>query len=506
ANVIINSNNGTARVFTIGATSSFAGDDFVIQSGSALTMNNATNEGQIVFAGTGNTGDISGTLTLGGSIDNRFTSTGGTSTSVLIKSTGVVNISHTATGVSMIGSASTLQFQNGSSCNITNATTWAPPVPLATWGATSNLNITGVTSSATGPTNAAQTFGNVTYNCTAATAAMSFWTTTTTAIVQGNLTITSTGTTGRFRATTTGTVVVQGNLVVTAGIFEVAGTTGTVTVNGNVNLNGGTLDIAPGGAAVLNVKGNFTQTAGTLNQTTATGKLVFNGTATQTFTPTSVTAAKLYIQINNSAGVTLAGAIGTLNINQLLLTSGIFNCGTNILYVSNTAAANVAGGSSSFVNGSLKRALINTAGTNYQFPVGSGSNYLPLTFTSGASTGPILEVKAFAANPAGTYSNGTVSTTEYWSVIYSGTVNGGLITLDRNASLGALNLVGQATSSNGAYTSLGGTVSGTAVTSTSAVGSVSLTRYYALLACAVPTANAGSNLTLCQGGTTTGLG
>ncbi|MFN6013246.1 MAG: hypothetical protein ACK47F_00975, partial [Flavobacteriales bacterium] len=69
ANVIINSNNGTARVFTIGATSSFAGDDFVIQSGSALTMNNATNEGQIVFAGTGNTGDISGTLTLGGSID-----------------------------------------------------------------------------------------------------------------------------------------------------------------------------------------------------------------------------------------------------------------------------------------------------------------------------------------------------------------------------------------------------------------------------------------------------
>lgn len=78
----LSSNNTTTKAITITGA---GGDDFVIDNGSSLILTNAANAVGIAFSGTGNTGDISGTLTLGGSINNTFNTTGGTSTLVTVK-------------------------------------------------------------------------------------------------------------------------------------------------------------------------------------------------------------------------------------------------------------------------------------------------------------------------------------------------------------------------------------------------------------------------------------
>ncbi|MFM7014723.1 MAG: hypothetical protein ACKOX3_00195, partial [Bacteroidota bacterium] len=308
----LQSSTTTTRALTIsGSTNSF-----VIENGSTLNINNATQAASIGFAGTGNTGDISGTLTFGGSTSNTVTTTGGTSTVVTVSSTGVVNMG--VAGITLVGTASTLIFANGSNCIVSGALTTAPPVPLATWGASSNLTILGITSSTTTATNNVQTFGNVTYNCSSASGTLNFWTTSTTAVIQGNLTIQATGT-GKFRALSSGTLTINGNLNVTGGTFETFGGAGTLIVGGSVNISGGTFDIAAG-AGTLKVAGNFTHTAGTVLQSTAGGLLEFNGTTAQTlaFVSGAHGANTVSIRINNAAGVstTTANLIKNLTVSK----------------------------------------------------------------------------------------------------------------------------------------------------------------------------------------------
>ena len=323
---------GTAnRILTVGGA--IAGNDFSISSGCTLSMNGATFGVSIVFAGTGNTGNIAGTLTFGGSTSNLVTTTGGTSTLVTVASSGIVNLG--AAAVSLVGSTATLSFANGSNCNASGALTTAPPVPLATWGTSSNLTISGITSSTTAPTNAAQTFGNVTYNCPAATGTMSFFTTNTVTI-KGNLRIQATNT-GRFRCVTTGTLNVLGNMTVEgASICDIANGAGTVNVTGdfthsstgtttigasggNFNVSGtfavsaGTIDLASSAtSATINIAGTFNQTGGTITESSSStaSKINFNGTTSQSVT---VIAANITNSVNfivsNPAGIAITGTL-----------------------------------------------------------------------------------------------------------------------------------------------------------------------------------------------------
>jgi hypothetical protein len=283
-----------------------SGDDFEIQAASTLTLNGATAIA-FVFTGTGNTGNIAGTLTFGGSTSNTLNTTGGTGTLVTVTNSGIINLGV----IGLTSSTSTLAFANGSNCNMTGTQT---TVPLATWGATSNLNITGIVGG-TSVTNGVQTFGNLTYNCSGATGTMSFFTTSTTAVVQGNLTIQATNS-GIFRATTSGSVSILGNLILTAGTFQVSSSGGTVNVTGNVNVNGGSFDISQSGASNLRVAGNFIQTAGTIAQTSSTGTLEFNGSSAQTLTlvPGSHGTNVINVRVNNAAGVDLTSAFSIRNL------------------------------------------------------------------------------------------------------------------------------------------------------------------------------------------------
>jgi hypothetical protein len=315
--------NNTAVTFQASTTTKLItvtggpGDDFVIESGSTLNLNHATLAVGIAFSGTGNTGLISGTYNAAGSTSNVITTTGGTGTLVTVAATGVVNNAILGSSGCLLGSAATLSFVNGSSYTHSSFTTTNGFIPLATWGASSNVTITGGTT-ATAITNPAQTFGNFTYNSATSTGTMSVFTTGTTAVIQGNLTIAATNT-GKFRALTSGTLTVNGNLNVTGGTFEVASTTGTINVLGNVSISGGVFDVAQGGASNLKVKGNFVQTGGSLQQTSTTGTLEFNGVASQTFTPATVTAANfLNLKVNNAAGVVLTANLPVKNVTVSL--------------------------------------------------------------------------------------------------------------------------------------------------------------------------------------------
>jgi hypothetical protein len=468
---------GTAqRVLTISGGS--GGDDFVITSGSSLNLTNTTaaNTISIIFSGTGTTGDISGTLTVAGtsataSSANSFLTTGGTGTIVTVSSTGIINNTATTnitTNGNVTGSAATLVFANGSQYNVSGATTAAPWIPLATWGATSNLTISGLTTNTTTPTNNVQSFGNFNYNCPLATATLNFWAGATTAIIQGNLTITATNT-GKFRALSGGTLTVNGNLNVNGGTFETFGGVGTFNVLGNINLAGGTLNVAAG-AGTTNLKGNFTQTGGTLTQTTNTGKLSFNGTVAQTFTPTTHTSTDLVVEINNSLGVTLSGA---LNLFKLTLTSGKITTGSNIITIINTATTGISGGSStSYVNGILARTLLaNATGTAavYTFPVGKGS-YNPFEIvnpTTGATT-PVIRAEVFDANCGGSAGTNMCSlySSRYWAAsVVSGNFTSSFIKLT-DANVVSTSAIASSGTLTGAYNIVGSTTP-TIVASTS---------------------------------------
>lgn len=311
--VTLRASTTTTRTVTV---TGGGGDEFDVQAGSTLLMNNATQAAAIAFnTGVGMTGNIAGTLTLGGSANNLVTTTGGTGTVVTVASTGIVNL--TSTTNALVGSAATLSIANGANINSSGATTGAPPVPLATWGATSNLTISGLTSSTTAPTNNIQSFGNLTYNCPAATGTMSFFTTSTTAAIQGTLTIQATNT-GRFRALTTGTLSV-GNLTVNNGTFEAASGNGTLNVTGAVSQSGGVIDVTSGAAAItatMRVGGNFNESAGNLRVSGAStaNSLEFNGSAAQNFTLATAVTGALNVRVNNTAGVNLTGALA-INAN-----------------------------------------------------------------------------------------------------------------------------------------------------------------------------------------------
>jgi len=336
--------NGLAKTITLsGAT----GDDLDIASGSGLSITNTTasNGVAIAFASasSGLTGNIAGTLAIGGNAANSFVTTGGTGTVVTVTSTGVVNFGGGNTGT-LTGSAATFKFASGATYN--HMFTSGGTVPTAEWNANSNITLSALTGSGTVPSGLTQSFGNFTYGSSAYTGAASLALTTSTTI-QGNFNVTTTGT-GSVRLLTSGTLNIGGNLNISGGTVQGnSSSTGTVNVAGNLNissgmytavsgsangnlnvtgniaLSGGTFEIvtSTSGIATVKIGGNFIQTGGTVAMTAAgSGIFEFNGTgAQQNVTITGAPANPITFRINNSNGVNLTGAV---NISSLIVIKG----------------------------------------------------------------------------------------------------------------------------------------------------------------------------------------
>jgi hypothetical protein len=297
----------TTRTLTI---SGGAGEDFVVENGSTLSLLNATKATAIAFSGSGNVGTIAGVYNANVSTSNTINTTGGTGTLVTVTSTGVVNNSIVGSSGCLLGSVATLSFANGSSYTHSGFTTSNAYVPLATWGASSNIFITGGTTS-TSLSNNAQTFGNFTYNSTTSTATMSAFTTSTTAVIQGNLSILATGAlggTGIFRATTSGTLTVNGDVFVTQGKFQASSTSGTVIANGNTTIAAnGILELSTTGAGGFSQRGNLFTNNGVLTGTSGTLSFVnFTGSAAQTLAGSGTVLTNIAsLNMQNTAGLTI---------------------------------------------------------------------------------------------------------------------------------------------------------------------------------------------------------
>lgn len=333
--------NGTAA--TLQATTSTArtitvtggpGFDFMVEFGSTLNLTNANAIG-FAFTGTDNTGLMAGTYNTAGSNSNRITTTGGTRTVLTVPSTGVVNNAIPDSSGCLTGSTATLIFGAGSNYTHSSFTTTSGLLPLATWDATSNILITGGTTS-TGLTNPGQTFGNFTYNSATSTGTMSAFTSNTT-VIQGNLTIINSNT-GKFRALTLGTLTVNGNLVVDGGTFEVASTSGTVRVLGNVVQNAGRIEVTTGTSTFnspgLLVAGQFNQVGGALLQPvlSTNHRIEFNGTTAQSVAFNGTTNGPVIFRVNNPAGISLATDMQINTNGSLIVSNGNVSGTGNVVY------------------------------------------------------------------------------------------------------------------------------------------------------------------------------
>lgn len=387
--LVLRSSSATSRAITLTGS---VGDELSVASGSTLTINDAANPVTIVFTtGTGMTGTIAGTLNLGGSTTNAVTTTGGTGTLVTV--TGTVNLAVAGTTTQLTGSAATLSFAAGANCNVTGGTTTGlPGLPLATWATTSNvtINSTALTTGTTASTNASQSFGNFIYNCPNATGVMAWFTTSTVGAIKGNLTLTSSGASGKLALVSSGTLPITGNVNINGGILVATTSSGTVTVAGAINLAAGTLDVHNStSAGTLKLAGAFNQTGGTLNQTgtSTTSNFEFNGTTAQSVTIGTMGTGPVNFKINNAAGVSLTG---TMNINSgasLTVTNGNLN-GTSGTVVYNATTSKL------IYNGTAAQTMTTT-----EFPATSGP--VSLTINNTATTPNNTVTMGFARSLAG---------------------------------------------------------------------------------------------------------
>ncbi|MBS7788263.1 hypothetical protein KIH23_13225, partial [Flavobacterium sp. CYK-55] len=445
-NLTLQSSATTTRTTTI---SGGGGDDLVVEAGSTLNLSNATNAAAFAFSGTANTGLIAGTYNASGSTANVITTTGGTGTLVTV--TGTVNNNIVGSSGCMTGSTATLAFAAGSNYSHGSFTTTNGFIPLATWDTTSTVTITGGTTS-TAITNPTQSFGNFVYNSTTSTATMSVWTSGTTAVVKGNLTITATGT-GIFRAVTSGTVTVNGNININGGTFQVGN--GTTSTNGVVAL--GTTTVAATGTLSLNSAVFSQRGASLVNNGVMTGTA--SASTLQFFSPTNVAQTLSgsgtvltnigTISVQNTSGLTIThtNAIPTLRVNLFngtitgsdkitLGTGAALNTTVQIGYAGNTLAGgsfdvaptwNLGTGTHAVIYAAElasrttgleippSRVLGSMSSTNANGVVVSGGNLATGTLTFGTGTGNITTDASNVLTVTGTTTGSIVrtSTTAY---------------------------------------------------------------------------------------------
>jgi hypothetical protein len=261
--------------------------------------------------------------------------------------------------------------------------------------------------------------------------------------------------------------------------------TGGIVVNNSSGVSlaasltlGSTLTITNGllavGANTLTLNGPAIEGTTPNLSTTTSSNLVFGGSSAGIFIPSSVNNLR-NLTINNSNGVTINSNITLSSTGILTLTNGILNAGSFILSLTNTASASVVYTSGSFVNvttGSLQRTLpsgLSGSGNNYLFPVGESNVYkaLNLTDVNTGATGPVLRVSV-SATGALTGDNSTIGPVDprCWSMINT---NSGNLTSAKvelyESGLDNTKTMGMSSTVSGDYTSVGGTLNASSMTS-----------------------------------------
>ena len=252
-------------------------------------------------------------------------------------------------------------------------------------------------------------------------------------------------------------------------------------ISGNLLISQGTLN---SNNFDFTVGGNWTNNAA-FSRTTA--NVTFNGAASQSLGGSnSTTFNNLTISNTGTSGsntVTLTkptSVSGILSLNTGLLATST----TNSLSITNTATTSISGGSAtSFINGpviwTLPASLV--SGSTYNFPVGNGTTYLPLSLVNPTTgTGIVTaQVQATMGNSGGSI-NATLasrSTSEYWALVTSGNFTNSSVSISRPTAIAPFDAVGGSTSLAGTYSSLGGTAGAFGVSNSNAI---STNRFFVL--------------------------
>jgi hypothetical protein len=219
----------------------------------------------------------------------------------------------------------------------------AGTIPQSTWNATSTCSITGTVN--TVPTVVVsqpssglnQSFGNFTWDnaAQAITANLAL----TTAAFSGSFSIiNSNGRVVTLNQNANATITVTKDFVV-SGTSRLALTNGvTVTLNVNRDFlytgSGSSILSGTGGTGNIQVKGNFTFSAGTFTKTGATGSgtITFNGTGIQNYTGGGIIAAAQVVNFTVNAG-------STLNLGTGIITGGGAFSNNGTIQVGSTAAS-----------------------------------------------------------------------------------------------------------------------------------------------------------------------
>jgi hypothetical protein len=178
------------------------------------------------------------------------------------------------------------------------------------------------------------------------------------------------------------------------------------------------------------------------------------------------------LTINNSNGVILNGPL-TVNTG-LTLTSGLLTTSaTNSLTLGSTVTSSI-GSATSYVNGPLAFDIPTTAAISRTYAIGKGSSFRPVTLSSltlAAQSIVTAEVVNSASGGTPVAPLQTLDPARYWQLSNSAALNSSArvrLAYDTDDSVfdTVPARVAQANTSNGSYSSIGGTVTGTTVSGT----------------------------------------
>jgi len=202
---------------------------------------------------------------------------------------------------------STVSFQSGSTYEHSQN---GGNIPVSSWNNNSLCLITGITN--VNPVNANQNFGRFTWNCTGQSGTRQLQMTGTKTF-GGDVTLLSTGLTGSlsFSVTASTVIIIAGNFIVSGNAaFAITSSSAvTLNINGNyVNSSTGLSRLQVSGTGtgpgILNVIGNFTQSAGTLQSITSVPLSGVNFTSNSVQTLTSG-GAFIFVNFTVKNGSTL---------------------------------------------------------------------------------------------------------------------------------------------------------------------------------------------------------
>lgn len=409
--------SGSAVTLTLGGNT---GTDFTVAGSANLILGATVN----ITLANNSTATIDGTLTVNsGSAFN----TDGTSVVTTVNGS-IVNY-----GSVTCNTSGKLLFQSGSTYQHAVDGGF---IPISTWATTSNLLITGYSTTTGNPPNYqtifAQTFGNVAWNCPSQTGSISLGSKL--ADIRGNFSMISTGTGSfSFGISGIGNVTINGNYTQSGGYLYCSGyatpaaaVTRSISIGGNLSLSGGTLDLSASTDATsvvtVNVSGNYTQGAGstlTESGSTTASAIKFVSSASPHIYTSGGTVSNL-VNFTVDAGATLNMADASTTITGgggFTLLSGATIGVTSAAGIATTGASgNVqVSGTRSFTSGN-----INYIGSSAQ-ATGTGiataanvtiSNTSGLvTFSSAANISGNINIVTGASVDLGTFASDATSLT-----------------------------------------------------------------------------------------------